>query len=59
MELLGFLFCLLIAAMVGYFYGWVKAHLTVAEECKKLGKFYVRNEVFECVKIEEKHSDDS
>jgi hypothetical protein len=36
--------------------GWAKAHKTVATECKKLGKFYVGNEIFHCVKIEQKET---
>lgn len=37
---------------IGYFFGWGRAHIVVASECKKLGKFYVIDEVFHCVKIE-------
>lgn len=31
--------------------GWLYAHHIIAQECKKLGKFYVGDEVFECRKI--------
>lgn len=27
---------------------WVSAHSTIADECKKLGGFYVGNTVFKC-----------
>ncbi|MGE9267763.1 MAG: hypothetical protein ACQKBY_06670 [Verrucomicrobiales bacterium] len=32
-------------------FGYARAHHVIATECKKLGKFYVNDEVFECVKI--------
>ena len=48
--LLGFI----IGIFIGYLIGWWNAHHTVANECKRLGKFYVGKETFECVKIEEK-----
>lgn len=50
--ILGVIFILVILWV--FWRGWVIAHLTVADECKKLGKFYVGKDVFECVKIEEK-----
>lgn len=37
---------------LAYYAGWVRAHIVVATECKRLGKFYVGNETFECIKIE-------
>lgn len=42
---------IIIVAIGAYFCGWVMAHYTVAEECKRLGAFYVRNETFHCYKI--------
>ncbi|EPK5036987.1 hypothetical protein [Pseudomonas aeruginosa] len=36
---------------IGWFGGWVYAHYTVAEECRKLGKFYVGKTIFECKAI--------
>lgn len=42
---------LLIGFAAGRYYGYAKAHYTVAHECKTLGGFYVNNEVFECKKI--------
>lgn len=38
----------------GYKRGFVMAHITVADECRKLGKFYVGKTVFTCTSIEEK-----
>lgn len=37
-----------VAVLVGIFVGWGAAHGTVADECKKLGGFYVAKTVFEC-----------
>ena len=39
--------------LVGVARGWVSAHGTVAEECKRLGGFFVGKEVFKCVRISE------
>lgn len=36
---------------LGELFGWVYAHRTVALECKKLGAFYVGDEVFYCTKV--------
>lgn len=45
---------LIIGIVIGWSMGWVYAHTTVAQECEKLGKFYVGKKVFECTKIETK-----
>lgn len=45
---------LLIGLIVGHLHGWVTAHLMVAAECEKLGKFFVRGKVFQCTLIGEK-----
>lgn len=37
---------------MGWFIGWVHAHLTVATECRRLGSFYVGKTVFRCSAIE-------
>ena len=44
-------FFMAVAIMSAFMLGYGKAHYDVANECKKLGRFYVDNEVFECVKI--------
>ena len=45
------LFWILLAVIVGYIGGWRLAHTTVADECEKLGKFYVGKTVYECSAI--------
>ncbi|HHE3654169.1 TPA: hypothetical protein ACPDWD_001486 [Pasteurella multocida] len=37
--------------------GWIFAHNTIADECKKLGKFYVGKTVYECTAIKEEKND--
>lgn len=39
------------ALVFAFMFGYARAHHVIATECKKLGKFYVNDEVFECVKI--------
>lgn len=41
----------LIAFLVGKSYGWREAHYTVAQECERLGKFFVGKKVYHCDKI--------
>lgn len=41
----------LVCVWVGYHMGWRNAHLTVAKECERLGKFFVGKTVYECTKI--------
>lgn len=43
----------LITFLAGKSYGWYEAHYTVAQECERLGKFYVGKTVYECKAIEE------
>lgn len=47
---------LVLGCFFGYLAGWVNAHHTVADECEKLGSFYVGSKVFRCVQIERKSS---
>lgn len=44
----------IVAGFIGYLVGWASAHRTVAQECTKLGSFYVGKRVFKCTEIEEK-----
>lgn len=37
--------------LLGKSFGWRAAHLVIADECEKLGKFYVRDNIYECKKI--------
>ena len=48
---------LLIGLIIGYGIGWRAAHITVAEECELLGKFFVGKKVYECTRILEAGSD--
>ena len=45
------LLAILIAFLLGKSYGWVEAHKTVAQECERLGKFFVGKKVYSCYKI--------
>lgn len=42
-----------VSFLIGRASGWVSAHGTVAEECKRFGGFFVGKEVFKCVEISE------
>jgi hypothetical protein len=42
---------MIIGILIGLYIGWTYAHFTVADECEKLGKFYVGKRIFECTKI--------
>lgn len=41
----------LICAWIGHTVGWRTAHITVAKECERLGKFFVGKTVYECTAI--------
>lgn len=41
----------LVCFLLGKSTGWRLAHLTVAEECEKLGRFYVGGKTYECQRI--------
>lgn len=43
----------IVSFLIGRACGWVSAHGTVAEECKRLGGFFVGKDVFKCVEISE------
>ena len=45
------LFWVLLAFVIGWLGGWRHAHIIVAHECEKLGKFFVGDSVFECTEI--------
>nr|CDS57801.1 hypothetical protein SYMBAF_30158 [Serratia symbiotica] len=40
-----------IVILLSYRLGWESAHLEVARECERLGKFYVGNKTFQCILI--------
>lgn len=52
-----FVFWMLLFLAIGWLGGWIYAHKTVADECRKLGKFYVGKTVFECKAIADKEGD--
>ena len=33
---------------IGFFVGWLYAHSVIAAECRKLGRFYAGDSVFNC-----------
>ena len=41
----------LICTWIGHTVGWRSAHITVAKECERLGKFFVGKTVYECTSI--------
>ena len=43
----------LIGLLLGLMFGWNSAHHTIANECKKLGGFFIGREIFKCIKVEE------
>lgn len=50
-----FLFGLLIGVIFGAWFAWGVAHTVIAEECEKLGGFFVGDRVFKCIEV--KHGD--
>lgn len=42
----------LVSVLIGYRWGWERAHIVVAKECKTLGGFYVAKETFKCSLVE-------
>lgn len=45
--------------VAGFGLGWVYAHSVVASECKKLGKFYVGDQIFTCTQINRSSDEES
>ena len=33
---------------IGFYFGWIGAHVMVATECERLGKFFVKKRVYVC-----------
>lgn len=48
-------FLVLLALVIGLLGGWNLAQGTIADECVKLGGFYVGKRVFKCIEV--KHVD--
>lgn len=47
----------LLGLVIGFLVGYHFAHVTVSEECEKLGKFFVGDKVYHCNLIEERRQD--
>lgn len=43
-----------VALCIAFLGGWTYAHFIVADECEKLGSFYVGDQVFKCLALERK-----
>ncbi len=43
-----------VALCIAFLGGWTYAHFIVADECEKLGSFYVGDRVFKCQPLERK-----
>lgn len=47
------LFWSLVGLMIGIAGGWIAALYTVADECRRNGRFFVGNTVYKCTEIKE------
>lgn len=47
----------IVAFMIGHGVGWDRAHSMVATECQRLGKFFVKKDVYHCTKVEWAHKE--
>lgn len=47
----------IVAFMIGHGIGWHRAHSMVATECQRLGKFFVKKDVYHCTKVEWAHKE--
>ena len=48
------LFAVIGLLAVGFYFGWLAAHVMVATECKRLGGFFVGSEVYQCHQVEKR-----
>lgn len=48
---------LLLGLVVGYAFGWGRAHVIVAKECERLGGFFVGEQVFKCSAVERREGE--
>jgi len=51
LAILAFVLGYVLGHSTGHSEAWIEAHLTVADDCRKLGKFYVGKAVFTCSEI--------
>lgn len=42
-----------VGVFIGIYFGWAFAHYAIAEECRRLGGFFVGKSVFTCVEEKE------
>lgn len=42
-----------VGLLLAHYIGWARAHHTVADECERLGGFYVGSKTFRCVRVED------
>lgn len=56
MSLPAALLIALVSVLIGYRWGWERAHVVVAKECKTLGGFYVAGETFKCSLVEQEET---
>ncbi|MDD2722197.1 MAG: hypothetical protein PHH47_12915 [Gallionella sp.] len=42
---------LCVGFLIGRWVGWISAHQMVANECHKLGGFFVGDSIFKCVEV--------
>lgn len=54
----GYMLAVVVALWLGWAVGWAHAHFTVANECEKLGRFYVADKIFYCSRIDAAPADD-
>ena len=47
----GYILTAIIAILIGYNTGWIRAHMVVLAGCEKLGSFYVGSTVVKCESI--------
>lgn len=52
MKMTGYILAALIGVAVGFFMGHTYAHNLIAEECSRLGGFFVGRRVFKCERVE-------
>lgn len=52
-----FFLAVILAFICGRASGWKSAHEMIATECQRLGKFFVKKDVYHCTKVEWAHKE--
>jgi hypothetical protein len=47
----------IVAFLIGRRIGWMEAHLMIATECQRLGRFFVKKTVYHCTRIDWAHEE--